>query len=64
LHRTLCLQVLSGSKKSSAESIAAWQKANAVNVQHAFDSLKEMRTLPHADFATLSVATQAIRRLV
>jgi glutamate dehydrogenase len=64
LHRALCLQVLERSKRAkSDEVISAWQTAGGSAVQHAIDSLKEMRTLPRADFATLSVATQAIRKL-
>ncbi len=65
LHRTLCLNVLARAKKDGATSaIDKWRSAAGLEVQLAIDSLKEMRTLPRADFATLSVAVQAIRRLV
>ncbi|HYM33976.1 MAG TPA: NAD-glutamate dehydrogenase domain-containing protein, partial [Steroidobacteraceae bacterium] len=64
LHRTLALQVLSNRQRGKIlDPVDAWQRANSATVQHAIDSLKEMRTLPRADFATLSVAMQAIRRL-
>jgi glutamate dehydrogenase len=60
LHRTLCHQALASGKD---DAVAVWRTRQAVNVQQAIDSLKEMRTLQQTDFATLSVAVQAIRKL-
>jgi glutamate dehydrogenase len=60
LHRTLCHQALACGKE---DAVAIWQTRQATNVQHAVDSLKEMRALPKTDFATLSVAVQGIRKL-
>jgi glutamate dehydrogenase len=60
LHRTLCHQALASGKE---DAVAVWQTRQASIVQQAVDSLKEMRTLQQTDFATLTVAVQAIRQL-
>jgi glutamate dehydrogenase len=67
LQRLLCLLVLQDSKtkqaKTAEEKLARWSKANQLILANAQQSLKELRALSSVDFATLSVALQAIRRL-
>ncbi|HZF17824.1 MAG TPA: NAD-glutamate dehydrogenase [Steroidobacteraceae bacterium] len=46
-----------------AATVAAWVAARRAEVEHLQQSLKEMKAGPAADFPTLSVALQAVRRL-
>jgi glutamate dehydrogenase len=64
LHRTLALQVLTRANKSDpAQAIERWKASRGAALRHTLDSLKEMRSLPRADFATLSVALQSLRQI-
>ncbi len=63
LQRKLCLQVLGTSKTPSAGAVEAWLARNATAIAHVRQTINDMRTLPQADFATLSVALQAIRTM-
>mgnify|MGYP000400138666 CR=1 FL=1 len=64
LQRRLCLQVLGKSPKASSEKIIeAWMKRKSTAIGHVRQTLGEMRALPEMDFATLSVALQAVRTM-
>jgi glutamate dehydrogenase len=64
LQRTLTLQALAGKRAGSPQqAIEVWLKSQQKNVESLRQSFNEMRTLPQADFATLSVALQAVRRI-
>jgi glutamate dehydrogenase len=65
LERSLCAQAISESAtREPARIVAAWLECHAVTIGYARRSIDEMRTLPSTDFATLSVALQAVRRIV
>jgi glutamate dehydrogenase len=62
LQRKLCLQVLSESRKKPPEkAVASWLDRKKVSIDHIRQVLSDMRALPSIDFATLSVAVQAVR---
>jgi glutamate dehydrogenase len=65
LQRTLCLQVLEGAqrKTDAARSLHAWIERNQRSLDHVKQTVTDMRALPATDFATLSVALQAVRRV-
>ncbi len=64
LQRALCLQVLKDAPKGSVNDILdAWLASHKSSVDAVRQTMNEMRTLPEMDFATLSVAVQAIRRV-
>jgi len=64
LQRTLCAQVLGRRRKGSVNAvIERWLAERRTAADAATQTLAEMRTLTNADFATLSVALQAVRRL-
>jgi glutamate dehydrogenase len=64
LQRTLTLQALQGKRVGSPQqAVDAWLKSQQKNVESLRQSFAEMRTLPQTDFATLSVALQAVRRI-
>jgi glutamate dehydrogenase len=64
LQRMLTLQVLSESGRREPEpAVAAWAKRQGSAVDYLRQSINDMRALPDVDFATLSVALQAVRRL-
>jgi glutamate dehydrogenase len=64
LQRTICAQVLGRRRKGSVEAVIEnWLTERRTPADAANQTLAEMRTLPSADFATLSVALQAVRRL-
>jgi glutamate dehydrogenase len=65
LQRTLCLQVLAGAerKTGAAQSLTTWIEGNQRSLDHVKQTVNDMRTLPATDFATLSVALQAVRRV-
>lgn len=64
LQRRLCLQVLGKSPKApSAQVVETWLKRKSTAIGHVRQTLGEMRALPVMDFATLSVALQAVRAM-
>lgn len=67
LQRLLCLLVLQNTMAKQAKTAEAklesWLKSNQLMLTKAQQSLQELRALSNVDFATLSVALQAIRRL-
>ncbi|AMN45989.1 hypothetical protein ACG33_02450 [Steroidobacter denitrificans] len=63
LQRTLCMQVLKHSRKGTPrQALAAWLAGHQQTIEYLHRTLADMRTLPAMDFATLSVALQAVRR--
>ncbi|HVF15873.1 MAG TPA: NAD-glutamate dehydrogenase domain-containing protein, partial [Steroidobacteraceae bacterium] len=64
LQRTLTLQVLQGKRTGTPQQlIETWLKNQRGSIESLRQSINEMRTLPQTDFATLSVALQAVRRI-
>jgi glutamate dehydrogenase len=70
LQRALCLQVISESKRSQkdgkatpAELLEGWTARHRSAVDYLRQTVTDMRALPAMDFATLSVALQAVRRM-
>jgi glutamate dehydrogenase len=64
LQRRLCERVLAGSARGDArERVAAWVAAGGEKVANLERTIREMRATGSADFATMSVAVQAVRRL-
>lgn len=64
LQRMLCVQVLSESRKRAPEqALQAWVARHQKAVDHLRQTVNDMRSLPEMDFATLSVALQAVRRM-
>jgi glutamate dehydrogenase len=64
LQRRLCERVLAGKARGDArERVAAWIAAGGHKVANLERTIREMRATGSADFATLSVAVQAVRRL-
>jgi glutamate dehydrogenase len=61
LQRRLCQQVLGKSRKPSGAAVEAWLARRSSAIEHVRQTLKDMRALPQMDFATLSVALEAIR---
>jgi glutamate dehydrogenase len=62
LQRKLCLQLLTESRRQSpATAVETWLAKKNTAVSHIKQTLSEMRALPAMDFATLSVALQAVR---
>lgn len=65
LQRRLCDRVLAGKAQGDAAArVAAWLKAGGAAVENLSRTVREMRATGTADFPTLSVAIQAVRRLV
>jgi glutamate dehydrogenase len=65
LQRKLCDRVLSGKARGDAAArVAAWMKSGGDAVQNLVRTVREMRATGSADFPTLSVAAQAVRRLL
>ncbi|MBC7984475.1 MAG: NAD-glutamate dehydrogenase, partial [Candidatus Obscuribacterales bacterium] len=64
LQRALCMQILAKAKRNDAtNTVDQWLAERGHAVKHAQQTLQEMRALPNADFATISVATQSLRLL-
>ena len=63
LQRKLCLQVLGRSRSPSSNAVEAWLAKNAAAIDHVRQTINDMRALPQMDFATLSVALQAVRAM-
>jgi len=64
LQRRLCDRVLASKARGDAASrVAAWLKAGGAAVENLGRTVREMRATGSADFPTLSVALQAVRRL-
>jgi glutamate dehydrogenase len=64
LQRTLTLQALQGKRAGTPQqSIDTWLERQRSPVESLRQSINEMRGLPQTDFATLSVALQAVRRI-
>jgi glutamate dehydrogenase len=61
LQRALCLQALKAKRVDDNCHVQAWLGQNRAAVEHLRQVLTEMRALPQMDFATLSVALQAVR---
>jgi len=63
LQRVLCLQVLNQSRKATPEkALSTWIIRHQGAVDRLRQTVTEMRSVPAMDFATLSVALQAVRR--
>jgi glutamate dehydrogenase len=64
LQRMLCLQVLAESRgRAPAQALEAWMVRHKDAVDYVRQTVTDMRALPAMDFATLSVALQAVRRM-
>ncbi len=64
IHRALAERVLDRSRRgSAAERVAAWQQAEGRTLAHWQRTLAEMRAAGAADFATLTVGVEALRKL-
>ena len=64
LHRRLCDQVLARSgKREPGTAIRSWLAQGGVAAENLKRAVQEMKTIGGADFPTLSVALQAVRRL-
>ena len=64
LQRLLCLQVLKHAPRGSTSSaLDTWLGRHKAAVDSVRQTIAEMRSLPEMDFATLSVAVQAVRRI-
>jgi glutamate dehydrogenase len=63
LQRALCQQALKPKRVEASQAVKAWLASNQGTVEHLRQVLTEMRALPQMDFATLSVALQAVRRV-
>ncbi len=64
LQRRLCDHVLArGGRRDPPAAIAAWRAAHRVAADSLNRAVQEMRSTGSADFPTLSVALQAVRRL-
>jgi glutamate dehydrogenase len=64
LQRALCLQVLKDTRRGSVNDLLdAWLASRKASVDAVRQTMNDMRSLPEMDFATLSVAVQAIRRV-
>jgi glutamate dehydrogenase len=64
LQRSLCLQVLSeAGRREPDQAVAAWARRRPGAVDRVRQTINDMRALPEVDFATLSVALQAVRRM-
>ncbi|MGH8319331.1 MAG: NAD-glutamate dehydrogenase [Steroidobacteraceae bacterium] len=64
LHRKLAERVLSRSRSGSApERVAAWQEAAGKDLAHWQRTLADMRAAGAADFATLTVGVESLRKL-
>ena len=65
LQRRLCERVLASRARGDArECVAAWLKSGGETVANLGRTVREMRATGSADFPTLSVALQSVRRLV
>jgi glutamate dehydrogenase len=65
LQRALCLQVLAAKAKQPPQAaLDTWLKNRSEAITHAKQTMNDMRSLPRADFATLSVAMQSLRQLI
>jgi glutamate dehydrogenase len=64
LQRSLCMQVLSTKGKAATQSaLEGWLQSRNADVARLKQIITDMRALPTADFATLSVAMQSVRQL-
>jgi glutamate dehydrogenase len=63
LQRKLCLQVLGRSRSPSSNAVETWLTKNSAAIDHVRQTINDMRALPQMDFATLSVALQAVRAM-
>jgi glutamate dehydrogenase len=64
LQRMLCTQVLSESRQRAPEqALQTWVARHQKAVDYLRQIVNDMRSLPEMDFATLSVALQAVRRM-
>jgi glutamate dehydrogenase len=64
LQRTLCMQVLQESRRRAPEqALQTWVARHQQGVDYLRQTVNDMRALPQMDFATLSVALQAVRRM-
>ncbi len=64
LQRMLCTQVLSESRQRAPEqALQTWIARHQKAVDYLRQIVNDMRSLPEMDFATLSVALQAVRRM-
>ncbi|HEX4974239.1 MAG TPA: hypothetical protein VFV69_24570, partial [Steroidobacteraceae bacterium] len=64
LQRMLCMQVLNESRqRASDQALQGWVTRHQQAVDYLRQTVADMRSLPQMDFATLSVALQAVRRM-
>ncbi len=63
-HRRITQRILaSGRERDPAKALARWTSTHAAEVAHARDIIDDIRAQAAVDFASLSVALQAVRRL-
>ncbi len=62
LQRSLCLQALAESGKRE-DAVELWTRRHQREVDYVRQTITDMHALPTMDFATLSVALQAVRRM-
>ena len=63
LQRALCAQALKQRKVEPQQAVQSWLEQHGSAVEYLRRVLTEMRALPMMDFATLSVALQAVRHV-
>jgi glutamate dehydrogenase len=64
LQRMLCMRVLNESRQRTPEqALQGWIGSHQKAVDYLRQTVADMRSLPEMDFATLSVALQAVRRM-
>ncbi len=64
LHRQLCDAAVAGQRgREPGASVSAWLDAHRLAVDNVRRTVQEMKSIEATDFATLSVAIQAVRRL-
>jgi len=64
LQRILAAEVLAGlGNREPAAAVADWIKSRPRRCENLRRTMQEMRSVDGTDFATLSVALQAVRRL-
>ncbi len=61
--RSVCRCSSEGGKREPEQAVGAWIKSHQRAVDYVRQTINDMRALPEMDFATLSVALQAVRRM-
>ena len=64
IHRSLAERVLTQTARgAAAERVDAWQRSESRRIAHWERALTEMRAAGAADFATLTVGVETLRKL-